>query len=116
MVTGDDRANRLEGGPSFDIVTSSDDMGGNDVIIGHSSAVPTSARVTPGRRRTRCTAPKPCSTGDDVMPTPTSSPSRVPHHTFLRGRPLRGYEKSRGGARQLLVGGLGTVLERLDRT
>jgi serralysin len=38
IVTGDDRANRLEGGPSFDIVTSIDGIGGNDVIIGHSAA------------------------------------------------------------------------------
>ena len=32
------RPNRLEGGPSFDIVTSIDGIGGNDVIIGHSAA------------------------------------------------------------------------------
>ena len=38
IVTGDDRPNRLEGGPSFDIVTSIDGIGGNDVIIGHSAA------------------------------------------------------------------------------
>ena len=32
------RPNRLEGGPSFDIVTSIDGIGGNDVIVGHSAA------------------------------------------------------------------------------
>ena len=38
IITGDDRPNRLEGGPSFNIVTSIDGIGGNDVIIGHSAA------------------------------------------------------------------------------
>jgi Ca2+-binding RTX toxin-like protein len=36
IITGDARANRLEGGPTFDIITSVDGIGGNDVIIGHS--------------------------------------------------------------------------------
>ena len=38
IITGDARANRLEGGPTFDIITSVDGIGGNDVIIGHSGA------------------------------------------------------------------------------
>lgn len=38
IVSGDARANVLEGGPSFDIVTSIDGIGGNDAIIGHSAA------------------------------------------------------------------------------
>ena len=58
IITGDARANRLEGGPTFDIITSVDGIGGNDVIIGHSGAGTDVCQGDAGPPRTRCTAPR----------------------------------------------------------
>jgi serralysin len=36
LISGDGQANRLEGGPSADLILGADGISGNDVIIGHS--------------------------------------------------------------------------------